>query len=289
MLRLLLFLCLLFPELHSEGVRQRAARPSYYERCVELGPEGAGEGASFVLEWSALSLQRRVQFAFHARSGRGFTGMGFNDVGSGFQIVAGHPAEDLPCVQALYTPALSRDSEGDPAPFGVEVPGQYVLSDGMWSHVLVDRNLSVSGDADPYHFNVTFTMLWGYRNAAVQEGVCQDLGVADQTTEYAHFALDLSDPDNAYANPARRQKHFSQGERRCTRLSAASIYGTPIHGEGVLSGERHQGIIASFVFSLEKECIWTRPETPLVRFILLGIFGYFWVFLMMSPTKSASK
>ena len=227
---------------HVEPGRQAAARPSYYERCVEIGPHAAGEAANLVLEWTLLQDPAfRFQLALHGRSRRGFVGVGFRDVDAGAQVVAGAPHGDLACARATHAPALERDSFGTPYAYGVEVPGQYVESDELWTHVRIDRNISVGATGDPYTDPVRFTVVWGYRHGGLFGGACSDPSAAEPLTEHAHFDLDLGDPSNLYANPAARQKLFTPGEARCAHLAPSLLGGSPVHPrEGLLSGERHQ-------------------------------------------------
>ncbi|KAJ9462707.1 hypothetical protein DIPPA_10689 [Diplonema papillatum] len=234
----------------SSRVVEMEPAPDVYDRCMEIGPSAEGEHATFVLEWSLLPLpHNQLQLAFHGGVSRGFVGVGFEDGANATEIVLGDPEGDIPCVRAMYDTGSELNSDGIPYNFDVEVPGQHVEADGYWSHVRVQRNLSIGATADPYADKFHVTVLWALRSGAVVEGTCQDLSLVDSTTERATFDLDLMDAAGEFRNPVPK-KLFGLSEPRCNALPSSRLRGAPIRAdEELLTGEGHQNKrIATLLF-----------------------------------------
>ena len=223
--------------------------PSTYDKCVEIGVTEAGELSNFILEWNLVpDPEFRLQIAFHGRGDRGFVGIGFEDTGKGNQFVSGHPPQDIHCVRAMYDNATELNSEGVPFDYDVEVPGIHLEQDPMWIHSRIERNLTIGTSSDPFKESLRFTILWALRWSAVLDGTCQDVDNVLPITEFATFAVDLSDPNNYFNTPViSKRKVFSEGEPRCKPLSThvtiePSSYGSGnvLFPEGLLAGEMHQ-------------------------------------------------
>eukprot|EP01063_Lacrimia_lanifica_P027866 TRINITY_DN3971_c0_g2_i1.p1 TRINITY_DN3971_c0_g2~~TRINITY_DN3971_c0_g2_i1.p1 ORF type:complete len:628 (+),score=171.56 TRINITY_DN3971_c0_g2_i1:93-1976(+) len=219
-----------------------AATPSSYDHCVELGPPGVEEARKFVVEWSVAD--DTLSIGFHARSLRGYVGVGFaaGGAGSEAQVLGGTPDGDTPCVRAMYDTKTLYDDFGDAFPNGPEVTNMHIASDALFSHVHVNRSLSIGTGADPTSESFHMSLLWAYRRASLVDGTCQDLTGVAAVTERTSFVLDLADSGADFTHPvAGGRKLFADGEPRCPPLpGTVTLAGTPLDAEGLMAGERHQ-------------------------------------------------
>eukprot|EP01065_Artemidia_motanka_P012846 TRINITY_DN17095_c0_g1_i1.p1 TRINITY_DN17095_c0_g1~~TRINITY_DN17095_c0_g1_i1.p1 ORF type:complete len:672 (+),score=186.86 TRINITY_DN17095_c0_g1_i1:51-2018(+) len=240
-----LLLLLLYASSRCSGRHQPGLHepPSVYEHCVEIGPTEAGELSNFILEWNLHpDPDFELQLAFHGRANRGFVGFGFDDTGKGLQVITGHPATDTQCVRAMYDNATELNEDGLPYNWHVELPVQKTVTDEWWTHIELERNLSIGITGNAFTAtHVQLSLLWAYRWSAVMDGTCQDFRLVPSITERSAFTLDLTDAQRLYRSPVKK-KVFRPNEPRCAPLKVPlqETLSPPLHVEGFLEGERHQ-------------------------------------------------